>query len=110
MIVDSFSNRPTYTNIRNDFICWGKTSTDAAIHLRYAIDDKPTKYTSLLDGITFVANKEDVKNNETLVDWRELIYRMARDNARSQEFIYTAIVYIIILMIKFLNSQKILMN
>lgn len=88
MIVDSFSNRPTYTNIRNDFICWGKTSTEAAIHLRYAIDDKPTKYTSLLDGITFVANKEDVKNNETLVDWRELIYRMARDNARSQEFIY----------------------
>lgn len=88
MIVDSFSNRPTYTNIRNDFICWGKTSTDAAIHLRYAIDDKPTKYTSLLNGISMVANKEDVQDNETLVDWRELIYQMALDNSRSQEFIY----------------------
>lgn len=88
LIIDSYSNKPTYTNIRNDFICWGKTSTEASIHLRYAIDDRPVSYTSLLDGVTFVSDKEYVKNNETLVDWRELIYRMARDNSRSQEFIY----------------------
>lgn len=88
LIIDSYSNKPTYTNIRNDFICWGKTSTEASIHLRYAIDDKPVSYTCLLDGITYVSDKEYVKNNETLVDWRELIYRMARDNSRSQEFIY----------------------
>lgn len=88
LIIDSYSNKPAYTNIRNDFICWGKTSTEASIHLRYAIDDKPVSYTCLLDGITYVSDKEYVKNNETLVDWRELIYRMARDNSRSQEFIY----------------------
>ena len=86
-IVDSYSNKPNWLNIRNDFICWGKTSSEAEIHLRYAIDDKPTKYTSLLDGHTFVAIGEKVENNETVVDWRELIYRMAIDNSRSQEFI-----------------------
>lgn len=79
VLVESFSNKPTYTNIRNDFICWGKTSSEAEIHLRYAIDDKPTEYASLLDNKTYVASEE--------VDWRELIYQMARDNSRSQEFV-----------------------
>lgn len=87
-LISSFKNNPIYTNIRNDFICWGQTSTDAEIHLRYAIDDKPTQYTSLLDGITYVTDSSLVKNNETLADWRELIYQMARDNAKSQEYVY----------------------
>jgi hypothetical protein len=64
-LIDSYSNKPDYLNIRNDYICWGKTATEASIHLRYAIDDKPKEYTSLLTGKTLTSKS---------VDWRELIY------------------------------------
>jgi hypothetical protein len=50
-IVESFSNKPNMLNIRNDWSIWG-TMTGASgievpIHLRYAIDVKPTEYYSL---------------------------------------------------------------
>lgn len=77
-LIESYNNRPNYLNIRNDYICWGKTATGASIHLRYAIDDKPKEYHSLLTG-------EKLTSKD--VDWRELIYQMAVDNSRSQEFI-----------------------
>ena len=52
-LISSFSNKPNLAAIRNDFSVWGTTSTNAPIHLRYAIDDKPFEYTSLLDGIRY---------------------------------------------------------
>lgn len=47
-IVTTFSNAPNLANLRNDFSIWGSrksvTGQDIPIHLRYAIDKKPTYY------------------------------------------------------------------
>lgn len=52
-LINSFVNKPLLSNIRNDFVVWGSTSTEAPIHLRYAIDTKPEEYFCLYNGITY---------------------------------------------------------
>ena len=46
----SISHSPAIDKIKNDFVYWGKTATSYGntqdIHVRYAIDKKPIKYTS----------------------------------------------------------------
>jgi hypothetical protein len=104
--VSSFNNNPNLSNLKNDFSIWGerKSESDVAIpiHLRYAIDEKPTEYTSItvedseveaynrkykanLTGQTgkkYIAgniyNEED--ENNIVCDWREIIYQMALDH------------------------------
>lgn len=92
-LVESFNNRPNLLNIRNDWSLWG-TMTGAAgidipIHLRYAIDDKPVSYTSLRTGKFYSTDASLVAQhaNGLQVDWRELIYQMAWDNAKYQSHI-----------------------
>ena len=85
-LIESYSNKPELSKIRNDFSIWGAISTlsdTLPIHLRYAIDDKPEKYVSPR-GITYLANHVEHKENGVLVDWRELIYQMAKDYSLSQ--------------------------
>ena len=69
----SIANTPNLKNLKNDFTVWGKkksiSGAELPIHMRLAIDKKPTEYTNL-DKQTFVAGE---------YDWRELIYQMARD-------------------------------
>lgn len=78
LLVESFSNKPAINNIRNDFAIWGLrpgTSTNIPIHLRYAIDQTPTRYYSY--------SKQKVYETIEVggsYDWRELIYQMAVDN------------------------------
>ena len=78
-IVESFNNKPNMLNIKNDLTIWGIMSgvsdIEVPIHLRYAIDEKPTEYYSLRKQKLFT-DKE--------YDWRELIYQMAWDNAKYQ--------------------------
>ena len=69
-----FQNNPNINNVKNDYAIWGKkksslTGKDNDIHMRYAIDEKPTKYRSF-NGILYTTDK---------YDWRELIYQMAID-------------------------------
>lgn len=48
-LITAFSNTPDLSNLKNDFSIWGEKEGVAdtiAIHLRYAIDEKPTKYVS----------------------------------------------------------------
>ena len=89
-LVINFNNTPSIQDIKNDFSIWGvrKSSTGAEIpiHLRYAIDTKPTIYTTYKDiggqQYTFIANNSNVfswDNNVIYCDWRELIYQMAFD-------------------------------
>ena len=40
-LVTSFSNAPSYVNIKNDFHIWGKTDNNYAIHYHLAIKNKP---------------------------------------------------------------------
>lgn len=117
VLIDSFNNKPNFPNIKNDFAVWGKlqsvTGDQRAINLRYAIDDKPVKYKSLLnnkeygvsmfipdvDGDYYYKDGNYVKLLPTEkrypyviqyyhkvdqdCDWRELIYRMAMDQSKS---------------------------
>lgn len=92
-IVESFNNKPNITNIRNDWSIWGVmkgvSGIDIPIHLRYAIDEMPTSYRSIRSGILFASSNSIVATEPTaqLVDWRELIYQMAWDNAKYQSHI-----------------------
>lgn len=70
----TFNNTPNISNIRNDYAIWGKKKKnsdgkDNAIHMRVAIDTKPTEYKAF-DGTVY---------NVEQWDWRELIYQMALD-------------------------------
>lgn len=92
----AFNNNPNLLNLRNDYVIWGERQTVSGtmvpVHMRYAIDRKPTSYTT----ITVDENNPDLlaynekynlqvggQTSETYTtdeyDWREIIYRMATD-------------------------------
>ena len=83
-LTTNFANNPNLLNLKNDFSVWGTykstSGADIPIHMRYAIDKKPIKYTSIQDGRVYSvqvsnSNEEEIFNR----DWRELIYQMALD-------------------------------
>ena len=84
ILLSAFTDAPQILNIRNDFSIWGKRKSvsgqELPVHMRYAIDFKPTYYkplrfddegNQLLSIDPFVASED--------LDWRELIYQMALD-------------------------------
>lgn len=84
-LITSFQNTPNLANVRNDFSVWGKRSSssgiEAPVHMRYAIDEKPTVY----------INYEGQKYTSEEYDWRELIYQMQKDYFKhhlEDDFIY----------------------
>lgn len=107
-LVTSFNNTPNLSELKNDYSLWGTrkslTGNDLPIHLRYAIDKKPTYYktlrgdaygtTTFIDQIrnqiTKESHKEETINRRVeeklkdiiIVDWREIIYQMAIDYRR----------------------------
>lgn len=117
-LVESFSNKPKLESIRNDYAVWGKRKTasgqEVPIHLRYALDARPTIYYSLLEKRSYMSNAYQFKyvtgwkkdsdglyvyddtgkpeyeyeTVEGIYDWRELIYQMARDNLASTTRIF----------------------
>lgn len=90
-LVTAFQNTPQLNNLKNDYSIWGsRTSVSGEkipIHYRYAIDIKPSKYTSLtiteddLQGYEDLNLKPQNSVEYTIedFDWRELIYQMALD-------------------------------
>lgn len=89
-IVASYSNTPSYTNLKNDYHIWGKNGDGYAIHYHLAIKDKPKNFTSRqvvflkkekdkdsYSGMIRLATSED--NVEDIVeympnDWRAELY------------------------------------
>ncbi len=74
LTITTFNNTPNISNVRNDYAIWGKQKSnsngkDNLIHLRCAIDVKPSKYKAW-DGTIYTSDKWD---------WRELIYQMGLD-------------------------------
>ena len=60
-LVTSFQNTPNLSNLKNDFSIWGAKKSKVSdktipIHLRYAIDKKPTQYTTS-DGLKMYTTK-----------------------------------------------------
>ena len=73
-LITSMNNSPNLLNIKNDYTIWGvrksaNSDIELPIHMRYAIDKKPSRYKSY-EGNLY--RSEDW-------DWRELIYQMAKD-------------------------------
>ena len=91
ILLTAINNTPVLNNVKNDYSVWGKrkgiSGADIPIHARYAIDKKPKRYEAF-NGIVYVtaaAGEADRKYDENdkeisvEVDWRELIYQMAKD-------------------------------
>lgn len=68
-LITAFNNNPNLTNMKNDYSIWGtRTSTkgtEVPIHMRYAIDKKPTFYRTY-DGTKFYSTEK--KTDEELYD------------------------------------------
>lgn len=77
--ITNFSSQPALANMRNDFSAWGvrtsATGAEIPVHMRMAIDHKPWYYKSF-DGKVYISN---LKDKDSGVDWREIIYQMALD-------------------------------
>ena len=73
-LVTSFSNNPNLGTVKNDFSIWGMRKSVAGaeipIHLRYAIDHKPTSYTSFA-----ISADEAAEYNEIFKPKKELLPR-----------------------------------
>jgi hypothetical protein len=87
-LVTSYRNNPMLTDLKNDYSIWGVrkslTGAEIPIHLRYAIDIKPTQYTSI-DGVLY---------SDDDYDWREIIYQMSVDfykHGQDENFLYNII-------------------
>lgn len=110
-LISSFSNSPDYANLKNDFSIWGVRKSvngnELPVHLRYAIDKKPTKYctisvsaneaaiyeeqwgvTSAGPQTSYIYSSEHLGKDVTGpnyekgrddLDWREVLYQMASD-------------------------------
>lgn len=81
-------NTPNLTNLKNDFTVWGQRESfgvQIPIHARYAIDKKPIYYKNLAKEEFCTSDYQRKENGfEKVVDWRELIYRMALDYYAAQ--------------------------
>ncbi len=63
-LLTAINNTPNLGNLKNDYSVWGENANQLAIHLRYAIDIKPTEYTTY-DGIYYEVgelNSEQIEN------------------------------------------------
>ena len=100
-LITAFNNNPNLLNLRNDYSIWGqRTGVSGAaipVHMRYAIDNKPKKYTQItVDDLEskLVIDNYNLKHGTTLTgrsssevttftaeeyDWREIVYQMALD-------------------------------
>lgn len=98
-LITTFNNTPNLLNVRNDYSVWGeRTGVSGAtipVHLRYAIDTKPTRYVQIDvsdDEAKTAIEEYNEKYGTTLeqraaantftsseYDWREIIYQMALD-------------------------------
>jgi hypothetical protein len=48
-LITALNNTPNIANIKNDYSIWGKRGDSSAVpfHYRFAIDKKPTHYTTI---------------------------------------------------------------
>ena len=65
-LTTALANNPNLLNVKNDFSVWGTYKSidgaDIPIHMRYALDTKPTLYTSL-GGITYGSTGESTEKS-----------------------------------------------
>jgi hypothetical protein len=66
-LVTAFNNTPVLNNVKNDYSIWGTkksiNGTELPVHLRYAIDKKPSYYKSF-DGSIYMTSEEAKRRRE----------------------------------------------
>ena len=74
-IITAFNNAPNLSNLRNDFSIWGVrkgvSGADIPIHLRYAIDTKPTFYKSFDGHLYFTGSSEYDSKRNSIIEYYE---------------------------------------
>ena len=108
-LITTFNNSPNLANLKNDFAVWGENRNKLPIHMRYALDKKPSQYTTITVSDDELSNYNEkhglnvkgqssktytaISNADTnekfsdseiecKCDWREIIYRMALDYSK----------------------------
>lgn len=86
-LITAFNNTPNIMNLKNDFAIWGTrtslTGQQLPVHMRYAIDNKPTQYRNYENTITYqVSDSYEDLIDLVKCDWREIIYQMALDHLK----------------------------
>ena len=81
-LLTAINNTPNLGNLKKDYTIWGENSNQLAIHLRYAIDIKPTEYKTY-DGVYYSTGQMD---EQTLEDLNEIVrqaqsYKKELDNS-----------------------------
>lgn len=100
-IITQINYTPDITNVKNDYCVWGarkgSSGSNIPIHMRYAIDEKPMKYTSItitaeelerynkMYGFNIQPQKGETYSTSNY-DWREIIYQMAVDYRKFNHF------------------------
>lgn len=101
-LLTAMQNNPQMLNVRNDFTIWGKkrasNGSEIPIHARYAIDKKPIFYVprktneelgrednpiiyATTEGKNLIQSANSAISDDCFkeVDWRELLFQMAKD-------------------------------
>lgn len=97
-LIESFNNKPQINLIKNDFTVWGErvsnTGVMIPVHMRYAIEEKPTEYFSLSEGRYYYALPEGEYAVKYILegdkDWK--IIQTACKNAVNGKTRYEALV------------------
>ena len=76
-LVTSFNNTPNLSELKNDYSLWGTrkslTGNDLPVHLRYAIDKKPTYYKTLRgDAYGTTMFRDQIRDEITKEVYREM--------------------------------------
>ena len=87
-MITSFSNNPSYSDIKNDFHIWGKGESDSVIHYHLVIKEKP-KVMNTYKVVLTEDNQLKIDNDNgieyTPTDWRVEIYLQGKDKESRQQ-------------------------
>ncbi len=93
ILISSFQNSPNLMNLRNDYTVWGvRTGVNGQeypVHMRYAIDNKPTKYVSY-DGnhvwTTLTAEEIGLENAAKAITQKDYILDQMENFTKTEEY------------------------
>ena len=80
-LLTAISNNPQLGNLKNDFSIWGSNANEQAIHLRYAIDVKPTKYITY-EGVEYIAEELTEDSIATINDLKSQVESLDAEYSR----------------------------
>lgn len=81
LLISSFANNPSLNNVKNDYALWGTrtsvTGKELPVHLRYAIDKKPTYYKAY-NGETYTTDISETMKRRVYKEYYDVAYADAK--------------------------------